>query len=405
MHERLRTQSHALRSPVKASAEKPLLVCFSHLRWDFVWQRPQHLLSRAAKHYDVLIIEEPIFKAGIQPNMDVSTRPQGVTIAVPMLPEGLSHEDVIAEQHDLIEGLIGRESTRNRVFWYYTPMAMAFTSDLECDLCVYDNMDELSLFRGASQQLLDLESALFSRCDLVFTGGMSLYEAKKSRHRSVHGFPSSIDFNHFSQARTINQDPEDQAHIAHPRLGFFGVIDERMDIDLLAQTADLRPDWQFVMIGPVVKIDPATLPQRPNIHWLGGKSYNELPHYLSGWDVGFMNFALNEATKFISPTKTPEFLAAGVPVVSTAITDVVKPYGEKGLVEIARSAEDVVAKVETILARPKEVWLAKVDRHLAQGSWDKTWAAMQKLMQDVSGETATDRTAPTLPIYATTPAE
>ncbi|WP_457089295.1 glycosyltransferase family protein [Microvirga sp. P5_D2] len=405
MHERLTTQPHVLRSSLKANAEKPLLVCFSHLRWDFVWQRPQHLLSRAAKHYDVLIIEEPIFKADIQPHMDVSNRPQGVTIAVPMLPEGMAHEDVIAEQHDLIEGLIGRESTRSRVFWYYTPMAMAFTSDFECDLCVYDNMDELSLFRGASQQLLDLENALFSRCDLVFTGGMSLYEAKKSRHRSVHGFPSSIDFNHFSQARSSQQDPEDQAHIPHPRLGFFGVVDERMDIDLLAQAADLRPDWQFVMIGPVVKIDPATLPQRANIHWLGGKSYNDLPRYLSSWNVGFMNFALNEATKFISPTKTPEFLAAGVPVVSTAITDVVKPYGEKGLVEIARNAEEVVAKVEMILARPKEAWLAKVDRHLAQGSWDKTWAAMHNLMQDVSGEVTTDRTAPSLPIYATTPAE
>ncbi|WP_445501014.1 glycosyltransferase [Microvirga sp. G4-2] len=400
------TQPHALRSPYQASSEKPLLVCFSHLRWDFVWQRPQHLLSRAVKHYDVLIIEEPIFKAGIKPHMDVSTRPQGVTIAVPMLPEGLSHEDIIAEQHDLTEALIGRESNGSRVFWYYTPMAMAFSSDFECDLCVYDNMDELSLFRGASQQLLDLESALFSRCDLVFTGGMSLYEAKKNRHRSVHGFPSSIDFNHFSQARSIHPDPEDQAYIPHPRLGFFGVVDERMDIDLLAEVADLRPDWQFIMIGPVVKIDPATLPQRSNIHWLGSKHYSELPQYLSGWDVGFMNFALNEATKFISPTKTPEFLAAGVPVVSTPITDVVKPYGEKGLVEIARNAEEVVAKVETILGRPKEAWLAKVDRHLTQGSWDKTWASMHKLMLDATGETMADRPAAApLSIYATTPAE
>ncbi len=406
MQERLMTQPHALRQPSKATSEKPLLVCFSHLRWDFVWQRPQHLLSRAAKHYDVLVIEEPIFKAGIQPHMDVSSRPQGVTIAVPMLPEGLSHEDVMAEQHDLIEGLIGRESSGSRVFWYYTPMAIAFTSDLECDLCVYDNMDELSLFRGASQELLDLESALFSRCDLVFTGGMSLYEAKRNRHRSVHGFPSSIDFNHFSQARSLRQEPDDHAHIPYPRLGFFGVVDERMDIDLLAETADLRRDWQFVMIGPVVKIDPATLPQRPNIHWLGGKDYKELPHYLAGWDVGFMNFALNEATKFISPTKTPEFLAAGVPVVSTPITDVVKPYGEKGLVEIARNAEEVVAKVEAILARPKGAWLAKVDRYLSQGSWDKTWGAMHKLMLDASGDAASERpAAASLPIYATTPAE
>jgi len=189
------------------------------------------------------------------------------------------------------------------------------------------------------------------------------------------------------------------------RLGFFGVIDERMDIDLLASVADLRPDWHFVMIGPVVKIDPASLPQRPNIHWLGGKSYNELPHYLAGWDVGFMNFALNESTKFISPTKTPEFLAAGVPVVSTPITDVVRPYGEKGLVEIAKDAAEVVAKVEAIRARPKEPWLAKVDRHLASGSWDKTWASMHRLMLETTGESASERPVPSLPVYATTPAE
>jgi len=405
MHERLMTQPHALRSPFRVDSQKPLLVCFSHLRWDFVWQRPQHLLSRAAKHYNVVIIEEPIFKPDVTAHMDVSDRPQGVTVAVPILPEGLSHEDVVAEQHDLIESLIGREAKEPRVFWYYTPMAMAFTSDLECDLCIYDNMDELSLFRGASQELLDLENALFSRCDLVFTGGMSLYEAKRNRHRSVHAFPSSIEFNHFSKARSIRQDPEDQANIPHPRLGFFGVIDERMDVDLVAEVADLCPDWHFVMIGPVVKIDPASLPQRPNIHWLGGKSYNELPNYLSGWGIGFMPFALNEATKFISPTKTPEFLAAGVPVVSTAITDVVRPYGEKGLVEIARDAKDVVAKVETIFARPREPWLAKVDRHLAAGSWDKTWGSMHKLMLDAIGDATADRAASSLPVYATTPAE
>jgi len=405
MHERLTTQSYAFRSPFKTTSPKPLLVCFSHLRWDFVWQRPQHLLSRAVKHYDVLIVEEPIFKPGASAHMDVSERPQGVTVAVPILPEGLAHEDVIAEQHDLIEDMIGREATGSRVFWYYTPMAMAFTSDLECDLCIYDNMDELSLFRGASQQLIDLENALFARCDLVFTGGMSLYEAKRHRHRSVHGFPSSIDFQHFSQARSLQADPGDQEKIPHMRLGFFGVIDERMDIDLLASVADLRPDWHFVMIGPVVKIDPASLPQRPNIHWLGGKSYNELPHYLAGWDVGFMNFALNESTKFISPTKTPEFLAAGVPVVSTPITDVVRPYGEKGLVEIAKDAAEVVAKVEAIRARPKEPWLAKVDRHLASGSWDKTWASMHRLMLETTGESASERPVPSLPVYATTPAE
>src|SRR5215218_10631933 len=247
------------RSPVSfasgyADAPAPLLVCFSHLRWDFVWQRPQHLLSRAAKHYRVLVIEEPMFKPGIVPHMDLSARSQGVTVAVPMLPEGLDPEDVILEQRDLVEKLIGRQSTSLRLFWYYTPMAMAFTSHLECDLCIYDNMDELSLFRGASRELLDLENALFARADLVFTGGMSLYEAKRNRHRSVHAFPSSIEFDHFVKARAIKADPADQAPIPGPRLGFFGVVDERMDIELLGDVAQLRPHWQFVMIGPVVKI-------------------------------------------------------------------------------------------------------------------------------------------------------
>jgi glycosyltransferase involved in cell wall biosynthesis len=409
MQERSSTQSLALRSAPRPEIRATVLVCFSHLRWDFVWQRPQHLLSRAAKQFRVLVVEEPIFKPGITPHMDVSQRPQGITIAVPMLPEGLDHADVILEQRELVEDLLAKYANGPRIFWYYTPMAMAFSSHLECDLCIYDNMDELSLFNGASRELLDLESALFTRADLVFTGGMSLYEAKRNRHHSVHGFPSSIEFEHFVKARSIKTEPADQAAIPHPRLGFFGVIDERMDVELLAHVAELRPDWHFVMIGPVVKIDPAILPRRDNIHWLGGKDYKELPNYLAGWDVGFMNFALNDATKFISPTKTPEFLAAGVPVVSTPITDVVRPYGEKGLVEIAKTPLEVVRKVEALLARPKEAWLQKVDRHLAAGSWDKTWSAMQKLMADGFDGAAAPLERPaapaSLPTYAITPAE
>jgi glycosyltransferase involved in cell wall biosynthesis len=404
MQERSTTRSAASNVSSYSTFPAPVLVCFSHLRWDFVWQRPQHLLSRAAKHYRVLLIEEPAFEPNATPRMDVSRRPAGVRVALPILPEGLSAEDVILAQRDLIDALLAREDEGSRIFWYYTPMALAFTSHLDCDLCVYDNMDELSQFRGASQELIDLEAELLRRADIVFTGGMSLYEAKRNRHRNIHGFPSSIDFDHFARARRLtDQDPVDQASIPHPRLGFFGVIDERMDIALVAEAASLRPDWHFVMIGPVVKIDPATLPRRPNIHWLGSKNYKELPRYLARWDVGLMPFALNESTRFISPTKTPEFLAAGVPVVSTPITDVVRPYGEKGLVEIARTPIEMVRKAETLLARPREAWLAKVDRHLAAGSWDKTWGAMHKLMLDAIGET--ERPAAVLPAYAAGPAE
>jgi hypothetical protein len=221
----------------------------------------------------------------------------------------------------------------------------------------------------------------------------------------VHAFPSSIDFDHFAKARVWTRDPEDQAGIPHPRLGFFGVIDERMDGDFVRQAAELRPGWQFIMVGPVAKIDPATLPASGNLHWLGPKSYTELPHYLAGWDVGFMPFALNDATRFISPTKTPEFLAASVPVVSTAIADVVRPYGEKGLVEIAKTPLEMIRKAEALMQRPKDAWLAKVDRRLAADSWDRTWAAMHRLMADIMDVTGTRSRAVARPTGIVTPAE
>jgi glycosyltransferase involved in cell wall biosynthesis len=198
----------------------------------------------------------------------------------------------------------------------------------------------------------------------------------------VHPFPSSVDAAHFNQARQgAIVDPPDQASLPRPRLGFFGVIDERLDLDLVAAMADRRPDWSFVMIGPVVKIAPATLPQRPNIHWLGQRDYKELPSYLAHWDAGIMPFAINEATRFISPTKTPEFLAAGLPVVSTPIADVVRPYGELALAEIAGDADAFVRGCEGVLARSHKEWLADVDTYLADLSWDRTWNAMHHQMQ------------------------
>ena len=371
----------------------PLLICFSHLRWDFVWQRPQHLLSRAARHYRVVVFEEPVFRPGAVPQLEATSGQGGVTVVRPILPAGLDGPAAIAAQRHLVDALVAHEADGvPRLLWYYTPMALAFTRHLASDVAVYDNMDELSLFRGASPELVALEDELFRRVDLVFTGGMSLYEAKKGRHGNVRAYPSSIEFEHFAAARRdAFPEPADQAGIARPRLGFFGVVDERMDVGLVADLAALRPDWQFVMIGPVVKIDPASLPRRDNVHWLGSKTYAELPAYLANWDVGLMPFALNEATRFISPTKTPEFLAAGLPVVSTPIADVVRPYGQKGLVEIAATAGEVAEKIEALLRRPRRRWLTKVDRHLAQGSWDRTWSAMRRQLDGFLGTTPAPR--------------
>ncbi|KAB0682544.1 glycosyltransferase [Aureimonas leprariae] len=364
--------SHTSNSP------KPLLVCFSHLRWDFVYQRPQHLLSRAADSYQVVFIEEPIFVDVAEPEMRLSSRPKGIVVGVPAFPHGTPHEAVVSGQQRLIETLIAQHPADFSIYWYYSSMPFALNDGSKADVVVFDNMDELSAFLGAPPELLDLEKRLLARADVVFTGGHSLFEAKRNRHGNIHAFPSSIDKHHFAAAREGLPDPADQAGIPHPRVGFFGVVDERMDIEYVRQAAALRPDLHFVMLGPVVKIDPATLPKADNIHWIGGKSYGELPAYLANWDYGFMPFALNESTRFISPTKTPEFLAASVPVVSTAITDVVRPYGEKGLVEIAATPEEFVRAIDRLEAMPRDSWLARVDEHLSTTSWDMTWDAMNR---------------------------
>ncbi|MCA3254390.1 MAG: glycosyltransferase family 1 protein [Alphaproteobacteria bacterium] len=364
-----------------ATDARPLLLVLSHLRWDFVFQRPQHLLTRAARDHDVIVFEEPLFDAGAA-HLDIGERAGGVRVAQLHLPEGMPPEAVLAAQRDAVDQLAATAAGRPLGLWYYTPMALEFSDHLAADLVIFDKMDELSAFKFAPPRLVELEAALFERADVVFTGGASMHRAAAHRHANIHCFPSSIDAAHFGTARDGGlADPRDQAGIAHPRIGFFGVIDERFDIDLLAEVAERAPELRFVMIGPVVKIDPDTLPRAANIHWLGGKSYAELPAYLAHWDIGWMPFAINESTKFISPTKTPEFLAAGLPVVSTAITDVVSPYGDAGLVEIAATADETVAAIRRLLEAPRAGWLAKVDAQLAQGSWDRTWAAMKSLIE------------------------
>ncbi len=371
-----------------ASSNPPALVCLSHLRWDFVYQRPQHLLTRCAKERPLFFIEEPIFGSYPASRMEISRRESGVWVVVPHLPEGLSAEAIAAAQQLLIDELFAEQDIYQYILWYYTPMAMSFTRHLKPMAVVYDCMDELSLFAGAPPALKKCEAELFKCADLVFTGGQSLYESKVNQHPNVYAFPSSIDRAHFAQARNFTGEPADQADIPHPRLGFFGVIDERMDLDLLSGIAETRPDWHLVIIGPVVKIDPAILPCQDNIHYLGGKSYQELPAYIAGWDVALLPFAHNESTRFISPTKTPEYLAAGKPVVSTSIRDVVRPYGQLGLVQIADTVTEFVAAVEAAMnQKPDESELLnQVDAFLKQTSWDSTWAGMIQLVESVMSD-------------------
>ncbi|MDQ3800502.1 MAG: glycosyltransferase family 1 protein [Acidobacteriota bacterium] len=359
------------------------LVCLSHLRWDFVYQRPQHLLSRFARERRVFFVEEPTFSD--EPSrLDISPREDKLFVVVPRLnhaeAEEQTAENLIRRQ---LDEMFAEQSIKDFILWYYTPMAVSFTDHLKPQAIVYDCMDELSLFKGAPPQLLKNEVKLFEKADVVFTGGQSLYEAKRNQNPNVWAFPSSIDTAHFNKARKIGEDAmEDQKAIPRPRLGYAGVIDERVDIELIREIAEKRPDWQIVMIGPVVKISEADLPRPGNIHYLGMKDYKDLPSYIAGWDVALMPFALNDSTRFISPTKTPEYLAAGKPVVSTAIRDVVRPYGEQNLVAIAKDADEFIEAAERAMNENRTEKLAAVDKFLLQTSWDKTWRRMTELIAE-----------------------
>lgn len=356
------------------------LVCFSHLRWDFVFQRPQHLMSRFAREARVFFVEEPIFDAA-QDRIDVNNPGANIYRLIPRL----SNEggDVTSRVRPLLMDLLERFGVEDHINWFYTPMMLDLAGGMKPQAVVYDCMDELSAFRGAPPELLENERRLYDIADLVFTGGRSLYEAKKGRHPAVYAFPSSVDVTHFAKAREITEEPSEQREAPRPRIGFAGVIDERMDIELLADIAGLRPDWNFVMIGPVVKISESDLPRRYNIHYLGMQPYEKLPAFLAGWDAAMMPFALNEATKFISPTKTPEYLAAGLGVVSTAITDVVKPYRDLGLVQIARTAREFVQALDAVMNEDATARDQKVTEFLKENSWGQTFREMSRLIDGV----------------------
>jgi UDP-galactopyranose mutase len=358
------------------------LLCFSQLRWDFVYQRPHHLMVRAARDRRVWYVEEPVHEAD-SPRLIVEERRPTLSTVRPVVPGHWSEREVDEAVSMLLEQLVGNHGIEHPIAWYYTPMAVAWTRWLKPDVTVYDCMDELSAFRFAPQRLVELERELFGMADLVFTGGASLYQAKRRHHPRVHAFPSAVDAEHFRAVRTGSVEPADQAALPHPRIGWFGVIDERMDLELLAGIADLRPDWSFILIGPTVKIDPATIPVRPNLHVLGPRTYDELPGYIAGWDVAMMPFARSESTKFISPTKTLEYLAAGKPVVSTSIHDVVDPYERLGLVRIADSAEAFVAAIEAAHGDDPAAFRASADAFLEHRSWDETWARMSELVRGV----------------------
>jgi UDP-galactopyranose mutase len=373
----------------------PHLIVFSHLRWNFVYQRPQHLLSRLAKHHDVLFVEEPL-QSESDSWLECCEGAPRVTVIKPHTPvnAGGFHDDQLPVLRPLIAEYLRDKGIDDYVVWFYTPMALPLLAELNPRAVVYDCMDELSAFKNAPKQLRQREAALMKAADLVLTGGPSLYEAKRELHHNVLCLPSAVDAHHYSpQYATGRIDAmlraeQLQGRIPGPRLGFFGVIDERLDIGLVQAIADAEPQWQLVMVGPVVKIDPERLPQRPNIHWLGQQPYALLPQLVADWDVCLLPFALNESTRFISPTKTLEYMAAEKPIVGTAVHDVVAMYGDvvrightpAGFIECCRWALS-----ETGFKRAERVseMLATVSRY----SWDNAALAVDEAIEKVLEKT------------------
>jgi UDP-galactopyranose mutase len=363
------------------------IVVFSHLRWDFVYQRPQHLLSRLARRRRIVIIEEPIFDEA--PGWEKHAPAPNVLVIRPrtsIREEGFT-EAQIAELARSLPGLMAAEGVAEPIAWLYTPLALPLARLLEPRLLIYDCMDELSMFLNAPAELLPREADLLQAADLVFTGGPSLYQAKLGRNPNVYCFPSSVEADHFRQARAeagrlaAVSEPPDQAALPRPRLGFYGVIDERLDLPLLEALASQQPDWQIVLVGPVVKIDPASLPRRPNLHYLGQRGYADLPAYLAGWDVCLLPFARNNATRFISPTKTLEYMAAERAIVSTPIADVAGPYGD--IVYLGDTPQAFLNACRRALAASeseRRQRAAAMRQVIARTSWDATAESMAGLI-------------------------
>ncbi len=370
----------------------PDLLCLSHLRWNFIYQRPQQLMIRWARECRVFFVEEPVFVPMPQalPEEEqvadgrMVLRPQSgrMLVMTPYLPTGLSAERCVLAQRQMLERLMAGYRIEDYLLWYYTPMALPFTRHLEPRGVVYDCIDDLPSFGGPAQVVRENEVELLARADVVMTSGYSLYEAKRRMHNNIYPFPSGVDQAHFRRARRVRMDPPDQGGIPHPRLGFYGIIDERVDTELLTALSTARPDWHIVLVGPLQPAQRSLLLPHKNIHYLGNKPYDELPAYLSGWDVALLPFARTGTTRYISPTKTPEYLAAGKPVVSTSIHDVVFPYGELGLVRIADGVQDFAAAISRALAEDKQALLPRIDAMLAHNSWDPTWQRMKRIVEE-----------------------
>lgn len=378
-------RAHATSTQREWENHFPIIV-HCHLRWDFVWQRPQQIFSRLAASHRILFVEDPMHAP--EPRLEISEPYPNVVRVVPFLPQEIAGVDAQCQAtlpmlHEALRShplLAGRFD--DPVQWFYSPMTSpCFMGRFGGRGVVYDCMDELANFRFAPPQLREREAFLLRKADVVFTGGWQLYESKSRHHGNVHFYGCGVDVEHFGKARREDTTvPEDLARLPRPVFGYFGVIDERLDYGLIAALAERFPEATVAMVGPLAKVERSELPDRPNIHWLGQRDYKDLPALVKGFDVCLMPFALNEATQFINPTKTLEYMAAGKPIVSTAIADVVRNFTP--IVDVARSLQEFIDAVERAWTSPCEDLVAQGIERAQCASWDATVQSMERNIQE-----------------------
>lgn len=372
--------------------DQPAVLCLAHLRWDWVWQRPQHLLSRIARHYPVLYVQEPTIGAAdaalhIEPVAETGALSAWQPV-FPDRPEIIAEwratytrsvQELLIAQGWLRQTPDGLQATRPIIAWFYTPQPVYMLDELPTSLVVYDVMDELAYFKGAAADLPQREARLLEQAQVVFCGGRSLYAARQQRHPNTHLFASGVEAAHFARAA----DPAtpvatELAALSQPVLGYYGVLDERLDLELLAALAENYPHWSIVLVGPVTKIDQSELPRAANLHYVDQQPYERLPSFLKGFDVCLMPFALNDATRFISPTKTLEYMAAHKPIVATPVPDVVANWSN--IVRIADTPDAFAAAVEHALRETQQQRADRIAREadvIAEHSWDHIADAMR----------------------------
>lgn len=379
------------------------IIVHCHLRWDFVWQRPQHIVSRLSKKHPVLFLEDaaPLPPGETEPHFQLTHVNEMLTVARPLLAPHVGDLQKDAETDRIngtawsrlldaqVEDLKSKDpGWGNIVHWIYTPVAVGAHDLYNPVAVVYDCMDELANFKGAPPGLKAKEAQLMSAAQVVFTGGPSMYAARRDIHPNVYQFNSGVDTDHFGRALAKSTSvPEDMARLSHPRMLYYGVIDERMGWDYLAAVCDAHPEWNVMMVGPLAKITEDELLRRPNLHYTGQRGYEDLPGYLKGCDVALVPFALSDATKFLSPTKTLEYFAAHRPVVSTPIGDIVEFYSDAA--RIAHTPEEFVKQCEAALLEDNTERLANGERYAQQNTWDNIVAAMSERLDAVVARSTT----------------